>query len=34
LIPSRGEAVERSEKGRGYEVGENDFFLIEDREIQ
>ena len=28
-----GEAVDASDKARGYEVGENDFLLVEDREL-
>lgn len=29
-----GEAVDSSNKARGYEVGENDFLLVEDRELE
>ena len=29
-----GEAVDSSNKARGYEVGENDFLLVEDRDIE
>ena len=29
-----GEAVESSDKGRGYEVGENQYLLVDDREIE
>jgi DNA end-binding protein Ku len=29
-----GEAVDSANKARGYEVGENDFLLVEDREIE
>src|SRR6185312_14870053 len=29
-----GEAVDSSNKARGYEVGENDFLVVEDRDIE
>ena len=29
-----GEAVDASNKGRGYEVGENEFMLVEDRDLE
>jgi hypothetical protein len=29
-----GEAVENHDKARGYEVGENQFLLVEDRELE
>ena len=28
-----GEAVDSSNKGRGYEIGENEFLLVEDRDL-
>ena len=29
-----GEAVERFDKGRGYEIGENQFLLVEDQDLE
>jgi hypothetical protein len=29
-----GQAVERHDKGRGYEIGENEFLVIEDHELE
>jgi DNA end-binding protein Ku len=29
-----GEAVERDDKGRGYEIGENEFLVVEDDELE
>src|ERR1700741_4411979 len=28
-----GEAVDASDKGRGYEIGENEFLFVEDRDL-